>query len=248
MTLRAEPADCWWPAASLEPNQVQDIVRLILPTVPRYQDAASRQAVLAVVSALLARDNAAGTADETANAAATTNGKPASALSTGLIKWLESETGKVEKSGATSTRLALLGWAATIYASVPAEHPLDDAPFLSLATSLSSLLNVVLDDSAGAKETVRKSALVVTRRAVRTVSVSGDAIYARKSSLLPRSDLTARSRPLTAPRSYPAPRTDLDICESGPNIPPRAAHRFGYRRCPPPARPQGQERRRQRLR
>lgn len=151
---------------SLEPNQVQDIVRLILPTVPRYQDAASRQAVLAVVSALLARDYAAGTANESAAPAA--NGKPASALSTGLIKWLESETGKVEKSGATSTRLALLGWAATIYATVPAEHPLDDAPFLSLATSLSSLLNVILDESAGAKETVRKSALVVIRRAVRT--------------------------------------------------------------------------------
>ena len=150
---------------------MQDIVRLILPTVPRYQDAASRQAVLAVVSALLARDNTAGTAGEAATAAATTNGKPASALSTGLIKWLESETGKVEKSGATSTRLALLGWAATIYASVPAESPLDDAPFLSLATSLSTLLNVVLDESAGAKETVRKSVLVVTRRAVRTVSI-----------------------------------------------------------------------------
>lgn len=98
------------------------------------------------------------------------NGKPpASALTAGLIKWLESETAKVEKSGATSTRLALLGWAATIYASVPVGHALDDAPFLSLATSLSLLLNVVLDESAAAKETVRKSALVVTRRAVRTV-------------------------------------------------------------------------------
>ena len=180
MTSRAQPAEFWWPAASLEPNQVQDIVRLILPTVPRYQDAASRQAVLAVVSALLARDYAAGTANESAAPAA--NGKPASALRTGLIKWLESETGKVEKSGATSTRLALLGWAATIYATVPAEHPLDDAPFLSLAASLSSLLNVILDESAGAKETVRKSALVVTRRAVRTVSLFGDTRLTRTSS------------------------------------------------------------------
>ncbi|GAA5981477.1 hypothetical protein JCM10908_004121 [Rhodotorula pacifica] len=158
---------------SLEASQVQDIVRLLLPTVPRYQDAASRQAVLAVVSALLARDYAAGnTASEgeapSSSSAANGDRKLASALTAGLIKWLESETAKVEKSGATSTRLALLGWAATIYASVPAESALEDALFLSLATSLSSLLNVVLDESAAAKETVRKSALVVTRRAVRT--------------------------------------------------------------------------------
>lgn len=144
----------------------------------KYQDAASRQAVVGVVAVLVARDYAAtaqrGDNDAASSSAAAqqANGKPASNLTQGLIKWLEGETAKVEKSGATSTRLALLGWAATIYGAVPADSPLDEAPWLSLVTSMSTLLNAILDDSNGAKETLKKSALVVTRRAVRTVRPS----------------------------------------------------------------------------
>ncbi|GAA6002609.1 hypothetical protein JCM10207_007591 [Rhodosporidiobolus poonsookiae] len=143
---------------SLEPQQVQDIVRLLIPTVPRYTDAPSRQAVLAVLAALLARDY---TPNEDDGAA-----KPPT-YTLGLIKFLEAETAKVEKSGAASTRFALLGWAATVYATVPVDRPLEDAPFASLAASLSTLLATVLDPQEGAKESLKQSALVQTRRAVR---------------------------------------------------------------------------------
>ncbi|KAJ8297218.1 eIF-2-alpha kinase activator gcn1 [Rhodotorula toruloides] len=153
----------WATKPSLEPAQVQDLVRLLVSTVPRYVDSTSRQAVLAVLSALLARDYAPSRDD----VAATSNGKTAS-LTNGLIRWLEGETAKVDKTGASSTRFALLAWANTIYSSVPADHPLEDAPFASLAITLSTLLNAVLDEANGAKESIRKSALVSTRRAVRT--------------------------------------------------------------------------------
>ncbi|BGP21302.1 translational activator of GCN4 [Rhodotorula toruloides] len=153
----------WATKPSLEPAQVQDLVRLLVGTVPRYVDSTSRQSVLAVLSALLARDYASGRDD----VAATSNGKTAS-LTNGLIKWLEGEAAKVDKTGAGSTRFTLLGWANTIYSSIPVDHPLEDAPFISLALTLSALLTAVLDEVYGAKEAIRKSALVSTRRAVRT--------------------------------------------------------------------------------
>ncbi|GJN92071.1 hypothetical protein Rhopal_005099-T1 [Rhodotorula paludigena] len=147
---------------SLEPAQVQDIVRLLLPTVSRYSDSPSRQGVLSVLSALLARDHAA--PSEAGSSAGT--GKPAP-ITNGLVKWLEGEVAKVDKSGAASTRFALLGWATTVYGSVPPEHPLEDAQFASLAASISTLLYLLLDDAGSAKPSMRQSALVLTRRAVR---------------------------------------------------------------------------------
>ncbi|GAA5862432.1 hypothetical protein JCM1840_004179 [Sporobolomyces johnsonii] len=151
---------------SLEPSQVQDIVRLLIPTVPRFTDSASRNAVLSVLSALLARDHAVATADGDAPAEGAANGKTSS-ITNGMTKWLEAEVGKVEKSGQTATRFALLCWAQTIYASVPPEHPLDDAPWTSLITSLSTLLYILLDPASKVKPSMRQSILVATRRAVR---------------------------------------------------------------------------------
>ncbi|CEQ38752.1 SPOSA6832_00193 [Sporobolomyces salmonicolor] len=84
-----------------------------------------------------------------------------------MAKWLEAEVGKVEKSGQTATRFALLCWAQTIYASVPREHPLDDAPWMSLITSLSTLLYILLDPASKVKPSMHQSILVATRRAVR---------------------------------------------------------------------------------
>ncbi|GAA5922766.1 Gcn1p [Sporobolomyces koalae] len=149
-------------SATLEPAQVQDLVRLLIPTVPRYTDAASRTAVLKVLAAVLARDYA---PPSPASAEPATANKPA--FTNGMIKWLESEVAKVDKAGQASTRFALLGWATTIYASVPPDHPLEDGPWLSLVSSLSTLVYVLLDPAASAKASIRSSVLVSTRRAIR---------------------------------------------------------------------------------
>ncbi|GAA5925263.1 hypothetical protein JCM3775_006409 [Rhodotorula graminis] len=157
---------------SLEASQVQDLVRLLLPTVPRYVDSASRTAVLDVLSAILARDHAAAAAPAIAatdaaepSAAAAT--KSATPFTSGLIKWLDGEAAKVDKTGAASTRFALLGWAVTIYQSVPADRPLDDPQFSSLASSLSTLVYTLLDEANPVKPALRHSTLVLARRAIR---------------------------------------------------------------------------------
>ncbi|GAA5844812.1 hypothetical protein JCM3766R1_003325 [Sporobolomyces carnicolor] len=135
---------------NLEPAQVQDVVRLLIPTVPRYTDASSRSAVLSVLAALLAR------------------GDPS--ITNGLVKWLESEVTKVEKSGQTSTRFALLGWAATIYSSLAATaHEGDTAPsYASVVNSFSTLAYVLLDPTSEVKTSLRNSVLVISRRALRS--------------------------------------------------------------------------------
>ncbi|GAA5877296.1 hypothetical protein JCM16303_006233 [Sporobolomyces ruberrimus] len=145
-------------ATTLEASKVQDVVRLLIPTVPRYTDASSRTAVLSVLSSILARDHA---------GSATENGKGPS-ITNGMVKWLESEVSKIEKTGQTATRFSLLNWAATIYASVPKEGQLEDPQFLSLLTSFSTLLYLLLDPSAKIKTSLRNSAVVITRRAIRS--------------------------------------------------------------------------------
>ncbi|GAA5855038.1 hypothetical protein JCM8547_002355 [Rhodosporidiobolus lusitaniae] len=150
---------------SLEPGQVQAILlQLLLPTLPRYTDASSRSAVLSILSALLARDYTPTSSDD----AEACSASPAPKYTAGLIKLLESEISKTAPTAAASTRLALLGWATTIYASVPAEVELEEAQFVSLASSLSGLLSGLLDRQNGAKESLRQGALIATRRAVRS--------------------------------------------------------------------------------
>jgi hypothetical protein len=151
-------------------------VRLLVPTLPRYTDSASRQSVLSVVSAILSRDYGAPSSDDAPKSPSYTPG---------LIKFLEAETAKVEKSAAPGTRFALLGWATTIYSSVPVESPLEDAPWASLTASLSTLLSVVLDKQGGAKESLKKSALVLVRRAVRSVRRLSHPLFAEFCSPSP---------------------------------------------------------------
>ncbi|GAA6024607.1 hypothetical protein JCM11491_006044 [Sporobolomyces phaffii] len=146
---------------TLEAAKVQDVVRLLIPTVSRYTDASSRTAVLAVLASILARDHARPTPTPTAN------DTKSPSITNGMTKWLEAEVAKVEKSGQNSTRFSLLGWAATIYASVPRDDPLDDGPWASLVHSFSTLVYVLLDPAANVKPSMRNSVLVYTRRAVR---------------------------------------------------------------------------------
>ncbi|ORY90168.1 ARM repeat-containing protein [Leucosporidium creatinivorum] len=145
----------------LEPSQVQDIIRLLIPTVPRYIDAASRTAVLEVLQALLTREQPP-IAEGEANGAA----KPAG-ISGGMIRWLEGEVKKLEKGGPTATRFVVLTWACTIFASIPQDEPLVDAQWTSLVASLASLVSSLLDGAVSMKPSLRKAVLTISRRTVR---------------------------------------------------------------------------------
>ncbi|GAA5827172.1 hypothetical protein JCM11251_001152 [Rhodosporidiobolus azoricus] len=150
---------------SLESAQVQDILRLLIPTVSRPStntDSSARQAILSVLSAILSRDYS------------SSEGAASPAFTPVLIKFLDSEATKPAGSSSVSTKFALLGWAATVYQSLVAadkegaKEPVDDAQWTTLCSSFAALLYAVLDPAGGAKEGLKHTALVITRRAVRS--------------------------------------------------------------------------------
>lgn len=78
----------------------------------------------------------------------------------------------MDKAGTVSpgTRVGVLGWATTIYAGVVgAEAKLEDPQWISLVTSLSRVLDGLLDDKTTPREPIRHTAQVVTRRVIRQV-------------------------------------------------------------------------------
>lgn len=133
----------------LEPNQLQDLTLLLIQTVPRYVDYSSRHAVVQVLVSLL-------------SAHGTTISNP-------IVKWLDNETTKhLTKSTASNSRFVLLTWATAAWATTA--KSLADAQLFSLGTSIAGLLDSILDQRSSTKPSLRQSALVMTRRAVRTVS------------------------------------------------------------------------------
>ncbi|KAM0793613.1 hypothetical protein ACM66B_001046 [Microbotryomycetes sp. NB124-2] len=152
---------------SLEPAQVQDVIKVLLPTVPRYNDSHSRLAVVAVLDALLSRSRAAA-ASHTVNGASQDdeNSKPLDILP-GMIKWLDQEAKKLATAGSSSSRFNVLHWACTIYTNACKDDKLSDTLWTSLTSSLASLVFVLLDETEPVKPALRKSVLTVTRRALR---------------------------------------------------------------------------------
>ncbi len=142
--------------SGLELPQIQEVVRLLISTVPRLTDHSSREAVLAVLAALVAPQS-------TDSDSAPT---PSPVLGA-LIKWVDAESTKLTKSGTSSTRFVVLTWAATL---LPFAQHAEQAQFDSLALSLSTLFDGVEDEAVTGKRAVRKGAEVVARRAVRKVS------------------------------------------------------------------------------
>lgn len=140
--------------ASLEPNQLQDTIRLLMLTVPRFIDHQSRQAVLDVLESLLSRPSVEGS---------TTSGK---IVANSMIRWLEAESLKPTPS---STRFVVLTWACTVFAK---SEELADPQWNSLVNSFAILLDGLLDPQRAAKPSLRQAALTVSRRAVRSVSLA----------------------------------------------------------------------------
>ncbi|KAI5477515.1 translational activator [Pseudohyphozyma bogoriensis] len=132
------------------PEQLQSILVLLLPTLPRYSDQPSRLAVLSLLKLLLTHPSA------------------TPKLTQGTIKFLESETDKSAKfATAPATLFALLGWVTTVYEVKADEVSKEEAQWKSLVGSFSTLVERLLDEKENKKEGIRKSVLVVSRRAVR---------------------------------------------------------------------------------
>lgn len=149
----------------LEPGQVQDLVKLLLATVPRFNDPPSRQAVLSVLSALLIRERTLEVSSEGQNGEAATNRK---GIRGGLIKWLEMEVDKSEKLGtvAADTKFVLITWASTIFGEL--HSILDEAQWNSCLHSIAILLDALLDENV--KPATRKAVQRIVRRLIRNVS------------------------------------------------------------------------------
>lgn len=144
--------------SGLQLAQVQEVVRLLISTVARLTDHTSRDRVLAVLAALVAPIPV---------FASDTPSITSSPVLGALIKWVDAEASKLTKAGTPASRFVVLSWAATL---LPLAQGADPAQFGTLALSLSSLFDGVEDEERGARRSVRKSAEVVARRAVRKVS------------------------------------------------------------------------------
>ncbi|KAI0343486.1 ARM repeat-containing protein [Trametopsis cervina] len=147
-------------------SQTLDIFKLLTLTYSRYVDVSSREAVEAVGIELVRRDELRGTSE----------GDPDEiklGVTEQIVGWLAHETSLFAKRPSaypSADMLVLLSWLCGIYSTCVkynAEFALSP-PWISLVASMATLLDLLLDDSLKTKPNVRKSALVRTRRALRS--------------------------------------------------------------------------------
>lgn len=143
---------------------MQDLVRLLMLTVPRYLDAPSRAAVLPVLAALL----------RPVPSSEDSSVIPRRSITPGMIKWLDGEVDRSSKSGtvAAGSKFVLLSWGLTILDSTT--PGMDAAQLDSLLGSIAVLVDALLDPESNPRGPVRKSVQVMTRRSVRTVRSKGE--------------------------------------------------------------------------
>ncbi|THG98438.1 hypothetical protein EW026_g3754 [Hermanssonia centrifuga] len=147
-------------------SQTLDIFKLLTQTYPRYVDSASREAVETVGIELVRRDELRGTSPEDAN-------ETKLGVTEQIVGWLANEVDKFAKRSSAyppSDMLVLLSWACGIYVSCLKCNPdFTSSPAWSpLVGTMAVLLDLLLDKSARVKHAVQKSALVRTRRALRS--------------------------------------------------------------------------------
>lgn len=169
-------------------SQVLDIFQLLTQVYPRYVDAGSREAAEAVGVELVRRDEL----------RETPQGEPDErrlGVTENIVLWLAHEVDRMAKrpgcvlyhspiaSSRLMTRLlprahastdvfVLLSWCCGIYTvclQCNPEFP-SERSWSPLVSTIAALLNLLLDKATKTKPTVQKSALVRTRRALRTVS------------------------------------------------------------------------------
>jgi hypothetical protein len=134
--------------AELEQQQGQEILKLLLSTIPRYTDQNSRLAVLRVLSSLLSHS------------------PNSDKLFQGLTKYLESTIAQACAPSAivaANTKYALLGWVTIVYGT---SSQVDELLVKAWAAVVDSLLS---ENAGPTKIQLKKSTLVHTRRAIRSV-------------------------------------------------------------------------------
>ncbi|KDR69874.1 hypothetical protein GALMADRAFT_913484 [Galerina marginata CBS 339.88] len=148
-------------------SQILDVFKLLTLTYPRYSDASSRDAIEAVGIELVRRDELRGT-DEGAK------DELRLGVAEQLLGWLSNEVGRLSKKGnsdsyAPSDLFVLLSWSCGLYTTCVKYNPqfTTSNSWRALVGSMAVLLDM-LTESSMAKPSLKKGALVRTRRALRS--------------------------------------------------------------------------------
>ncbi|KAG8875312.1 translational activator of GCN4 [Tulasnella sp. 331] len=153
-------------------SQIMDLLGILRLTYPRYIDARSRDAVLTVLEAFVKRD-------ERRNGEA--DGEKLG-VTEQILGWLRTETQRIcaaVGSTATANHFTLLTWCCALYAA-QLEHNavFPESPHWSVTlTVMAMLLDSILNEESNARPSLRKSALVHTRRAIRDSSTQIPRIF-----------------------------------------------------------------------
>ncbi|CCM02945.1 uncharacterized protein FIBRA_05060 [Fibroporia radiculosa] len=154
--------------ADLKLSQVLDLFQLLTLTYSRYVDMPSREAVEAVGMELVRRDELRGRPD----------GEPEESpmgVAEQIVGWLVTEVGRMASRGssyASADIFVLLSWCCGLYTVCLQCSPdfvtTSSIAWNGLISVIANLVDLVLDDSTRIKPSIRKSALVRTRRALRS--------------------------------------------------------------------------------
>ncbi|KAG1734519.1 armadillo-type protein [Suillus lakei] len=143
-------------------RQIMDVFKLLTQTYPRYVDSASRDAVEEVGMTLIEKDE---TADADEKMGVTEQ----------VIGWLANEVSHIARRGSPSTYapadiFVLLSWVCGLYATCLRSSPgFTSSPLWKVLVGIfATLLDMQINCSTRTKPTMQKSALVRTRRALRS--------------------------------------------------------------------------------
>ena len=175
----------WSCSLDLSLSQTLDIFKLLTQTYSRYVDAPSRDAVEAVGTELVRRDELRGSPE----------GEPDESklgVTEQILGWFTNEVGRISKrprlvrvvhndesgvgsflsSAFASTDLfILLSWSCGLYTACLKCNPdfITTGSWNALVGVMTSLVDLLLDESIYTKKSIQKSALVRSRRALRSV-------------------------------------------------------------------------------
>ncbi|KAA1470496.1 ARM repeat-containing protein [Dentipellis sp. KUC8613] len=143
---------------NLSLSQVLDVFKLLTETYPRYVDSASKEAVEAVGVEMVRRDEV---RDDRLG------------VTEQILGWVSNEVGRISKranSYAPADLFVLLSWCCGLYIACVKSNPLfsSSVSWNKLVGSIAVLLDLLLNPSTRAKPAIQKSALVRTRRALRS--------------------------------------------------------------------------------
>ncbi|KAH7883448.1 armadillo-type protein [Phlebopus sp. FC_14] len=152
----------WLANEPLSLSQTMDIFKLLTQTYPRYVDTASREAVEALGMRLIEKDECADTSARLG-------------VLEQVLGWLANEVSRMLKRGSPSSYapadiFILLSWSCGLYTTCLrcSPHFVSSGSWPVLVGILAALLDLQLNRSTRTKPTMHKSALVRTRRALRS--------------------------------------------------------------------------------